>query len=419
MTQTLFLRVGNSLPVFSDAETTALHRKAWDEYFGRRRTKVLLLASLISLPYRVLRVAHEAGADIYVLGAAASRGLRWSRFCKKFVATDHVINGEKDQSLAAEINRAIDRFGIDMVLPGDAPAMRSLLAIKELIAAPLFPAPDLEQFDYLNNKWHFTKLCQSLGVKTPASIVAQDAAELKARIDSGEIALPVIAKPINHDGSLGVVKIEAENVAEKIAAIDYGPIIVQEFIDGADIGASVYCDKGEIKAFIAHELKRATYRSIDDRRILGALARIMHHVGGSGVFNFDMRLAPDGSIYYLECNPRFFFKINLSMLAGVNFVRRGLTGVDDPLPAETAGDVRMPKALAEAALLHPWKVAKRDLKMLWHLWSDPVSHLRELLGIDWEYPKAAAATRHFPAPVMEPAGETEELRAPAQLPRAA
>ena len=37
-----------------------------------------------------------------------------------------------------------------------------------------------------------------------------------------------------------------------------------------------------------------------------------------------MILTPDGAVHYLECNPRFFYKINLSMIAGVNFVAHGL-----------------------------------------------------------------------------------------------
>src|SRR5665213_3619851 len=296
-----------------------------------------MVSSLITMPYRVLRVAGAAGADIYVLGNSHSKCLEHSRFCKKFLLTSQPITGEADACLADEINRRVREFDIDMVLPGDVQATRSLIALRDAIDAPCFPMPTLEQFDRLNDKWFFTNLCGELDILTPKSWHVADAAELRREIEAGRIPLPAIAKPINHDGSLGVIKLDGADALAQLDRIDYAPIIVQEFIEGADIGASVYCERGEIKAFIAHELKRATYRALDDARIEAALARVMGRMGVNGVFNFDMRLAPDGTIYYLECNPRFFFKINLSMLAGVNFIRMGLRASTNTMLAPASG----------------------------------------------------------------------------------
>ncbi|HEY5208763.1 MAG TPA: ATP-grasp domain-containing protein [Stellaceae bacterium] len=366
-----------------------------------QRPRLLMVSSLITMPYRVLRVAGAAGADIYVLGNSHSKCLEHSRFCKKFLLTSQPITGEADACLADEINRRVREFDIDMVLPGDVQATRSLIALRDAIDAPCFPMPTLEQFDRLNDKWFFTNLCGELDILTPKSWHVADAAELRREIEAGRIPLPAIAKPINHDGSLGVIKLDGADALAQLDRIDYAPIIVQEFIEGADIGASVYCERGEIKAFIAHELKRATYRALDDARIEAALARVMGRMGVNGVFNFDMRLAPDGTIYYLECNPRFFFKINLSMLAGVNFIRMGLRASTNTMLAPASGAaVRMPKALAAAAVLTPWKITSRDFQMLWYLCRDPVSSLREALGIDWEYAEDAHH-RHFIAPATE------------------
>jgi predicted ATP-grasp superfamily ATP-dependent carboligase len=362
---------------------------------GLRRPRLLLVSALVSMPYRVLRTADAAGADVYVLGAEMSRCLAHSRFCHAFIPSTRPIDGERDEALAAKIDRHVKQFGIDLVLPGDVQATRSLIATRDLIEAPLFPLPTLQQFDDLNNKWFFTQLCGELGIATPESRIVADAAQLRDELTAGHIPLPAIVKPINHDGGLGVIRIDRETAVAQSAKVDYGPMIVQQFIPGRDIGASVYCDKGEIKAFIAHELARATYRPLADERIEPALARIMARMGVDGVYNFDMRLAPDGEIYYLECNPRFFFKINLSMLAGVNFVAAGLPALGQASgPPQATGAVRFPKALA-AALPTPWKVTARDFRMLWYLWSDPVSSLREALGIDWEYPDRMAQRRHF------------------------
>ncbi|HEX4111572.1 MAG TPA: hypothetical protein VH020_03475, partial [Stellaceae bacterium] len=174
------------------------------------------MSSLISLPYRVMRVAQAAGADVYVLGTVKSACLRYSRYCRQFIPTDVPIIGEAEPRLTAEINRWVSQLGIDMVLPGDVQATRALIATREALDAPCFPLPTLPQFDQLNDKWFFTGLCGELGLLTPKSWFIADTAQLRADIDAGRIPLPAIAKPINHDGSLGVIKLGADDAAAQI-----------------------------------------------------------------------------------------------------------------------------------------------------------------------------------------------------------
>jgi hypothetical protein len=50
--------------------------------------------------------------------------------------------------------------------------------------------------------------------------------------------------------------------------------------------------------------------------------------------------------------------------------------------------------------------------MLWYLWGDPISSLRETLGIDWEYAEAMASQRHFiDAPTEQPAADNKRKAA--------
>ncbi|MGH6990239.1 MAG: hypothetical protein ACREE3_10120, partial [Stellaceae bacterium] len=202
--------------------------------------RVLLLSSLIALPYRVMRVVAAIGAEVHVLGNRRSRGLAKSRACRSFIPTEVPITGARDLALADEINRAVHRLGIGMVLPGDAQATRALIALSDVIAAPLFPLPDLTGFDLLNNKWRFTQFARELGLLTPQSWLVDDAAELRRMVEAATIPLPAIAKPVNYDGGLGVVKLGEAGALKTIDAIDYAPIIAQEFIPGRDIGASIY-----------------------------------------------------------------------------------------------------------------------------------------------------------------------------------
>lgn len=348
-----------------------------------RPLRILMVSAVFRLSYRVLRCAEAAGAEIYILGSSDARGLCYSRSCKKFIPSSIAFDGTARPEVLDEINSAVAKFEIDLVMPSDAPCTRMVIALKDQIAAPCFPLPALNIFDALNNKSAFTEICRELGILCPPSQLFETKQKLLDAINDGDITFPALAKPLSMDGSNGIVRLEAANARERIKQIDYRPILVQDFIAGEDIGASVYCENGEIRSHVLHRLKRWHYSTFDDDNIRDALARIMRRMGVDGVYNFDMRLAKNGDIYFLECNPRFFYKINLSMLTGINFVRAGLP-IGKPTLATVApqSGIRMPKAML-MALLTPWRLKFRDFSMLAYLYSDPIPYIREALRIDW------------------------------------
>jgi predicted ATP-grasp superfamily ATP-dependent carboligase len=360
------------------AETTSQQRRA-------RPLRVLMVCSLFTMAYRIMRCTEATGAEVYVLGNEASKGFRYSLACKQFLLSHVPIDGSASQDVLDEINRTIQRFKIDVVIAGDAPGTRTVCGLKDKLGAPCFPYPSLEQFDFLNNKWYFTQMCAELGVATPPSRLFTSKNELLRALDAGELTFPCMSKALSMEGNHGIHKLYAQSARVTIETIDYFPVLVQDFIPGEDIGTSVYCENGVVKSYILHILKRATYTTFHDDSVRDAVTKIMKKMGCSGVYNFDMRMTDDGKIYYLECNPRLFFKSNLSMLAGINFVQAGLPGCGKPpaeLPNGTAA--RRPKALALTLLTAPWKVTRRDFATLWYMLSDPLPYFREMLRLEWE-----------------------------------
>ncbi len=335
------------------------------------------------MPYRVLRCAQAAGSHVFVLGTDRARGLATSRYCQEFYRTGQLIDGSFASQLAEEINRHVKRLNIDLVLAGDAPSTRSLIAVRHLIDARCFPMPNLDQFDLLNDKWRFINLCNSLEIKCPKTQLFSSKAELERELDAGTIEFPLIAKPLSMDSGIGCVTVQRETAREDLSSIFYHPVLTQEFIAGEDIGASVFCREGEIQAFIAHRYYRATYSTFFADSIYNDIAKLMRAIKAEGVFNFDMRLTPDGQVFYLECNPRFFFKIAMSMLAGINFVSFGLPGHNNcgPQLLSYPVAVQFPKAML-AALLTPWKLGKNYWMILRFLFSDPIPYFREELGLE-------------------------------------
>ncbi len=193
--------------------------------------------------------------------------------------------------------------------------------------------PELRCFDLLNDKWRFGAMCHSLGVKHPRTwLVEGKASLLKAMSESG--ALSDHPQAPQHGRRQWRDVLAEETCESQIASIDYAPIILQDFIPGEDIGASVFCLKGRITGFVGHHFDEQVYTTFFDADILGEIEKIVAPLKLDGVFNFDMRRAPDGAIWWLECNPRFYSKMAMTMANGLKFVALGLTrredGPDDP-----------------------------------------------------------------------------------------
>ena len=344
-------------------------------------TRVLILAATYALPYRVMRCARQANAETYVLGNLGAQVLAVSRYCTKFSLSHTIIAGQYDENLVLEVNCLARELGITMILPGDAASTRALIACRHLIELPCFPLPGLEQFDLLNDKSSFAGLCDTLGIRQPATRCFADADLLAAEIAAGLLTYPAVAKAPSWSASQGLVVLNRSDAAEKARRINYRPIIVQEFIAGRDIVASLYCQGGRIAAFIAHEYHRRVYTTFWSDRIFDDLTRLAARIGADGVYNFDMIAADDGNIYYLECNPRFFYSIDLAMLAGINFVALGLGDNAAPVPHRVPHGtlVRRPEAVLTAPRC--WsRLTSRDWAATRYAYSDPIPYVLDIIG---------------------------------------
>jgi ribosomal protein S6-L-glutamate ligase RimK-like protein len=348
--------------------------------------RLLLLADAFQLAYRVLRCARATGAEVYVLGNPGATALRSSRHCQRFFPSACIIHGQRDPALALDINCLVREYGISLVMPADAPSTRSLIASRDLIQAPCFPLPSLAEFDLLNDKWGFAGLCLQLDIRHPNSTLFSDTTALARAIATSDVKFPVVAKPLSMSGGVGIVLFDGTDTEQRLRAINYQPILLQDFIAGEPIGASIYAHRGRIEAFIAHHYRRRVYTAFPDDQIYYDLEKIVAHCALTGVYNFDMILTPDGAVYYLECNPRFFYKINLSMIAGINFVAHGLAHIRNSLHpsvdrsiVEEAVRVRFPEALLLSLLRH--RPTARDWAMAAYLYSDPVPYLLEKLKL--------------------------------------
>ena len=306
----------------------------------RKSSAVLILASAWRLPYRTLRCAARCFDRIYVLGTKEAGPLARSLFCQSF---HYLPLGESfDRTSVPVINRLCAQLSIDWVIPSDAHTTRFLAESGAMLGSKSYPVPDTSTFDLLNDKSTFISLCRKLDIPTPRTEVLPDKQQLINRLQDGHLKLPLVAKPTNMEGSQGVMVLHSGEALGMAGRLRYEPILAQEYIDGRDLCAFYFCRQGKVELEALYHHGGHFLEFIDHHDISRQCRRIIEATAYDGVIGFDVRQRDTSDFYFLECNPRFWYNMELTMLAGFNFVEVGVKVpkcCDQPLKTTLAGKV--------------------------------------------------------------------------------
>jgi glutathione synthase/RimK-type ligase-like ATP-grasp enzyme len=370
----------------------------------------LMVAFAFGLPYHVLRTATAAGTRVHVLGSGPSRGLRASRFCASYRNSAASGNGEQDHEVVlGEIEEIVRQNGIDIVFPSDDVSTRLLASVGDRLPVRSTPLPDLATFDLLNDKWNFTRFALAHGVRVPQGWSYDRREQLRRDLLSGALELPVTVKPTNQSGSRGVMHIRHRGEICQIDEIDYHPILVHRHIIGETIGISAICRDGKI---LAHATQRR-----DDRRfqlfanpdLVDNVARLAAATRLNGPANFDAVLEDkSGLAYIVECNPRFWFTIYMSMIVGLNFfdcaLRDEALSPGAPVSLDD-GEIRLS---AKRLITAPWQASPQDWRHAAYTLGDPLVYFLQRRKFFDDRDIAVQAAKMQP---YEPVAEIEPRRA--------
>ncbi|MBD8906667.1 ATP-grasp domain-containing protein [Methylorubrum zatmanii] len=331
--------------------------------------RALVLADGLRIQYRVLRCASECFEEVYVLGAGDAHFLKRSRFCDRFFSFSGDYSNIHPFELA-EIRRFCARHEIDMVLPSCSRTTRLLSTHGDRIGAPFYPVPARETFDALDDKWRFAGVCAELGLPIPLTRRFETVADLSRDPERDRIGFPLILKPTAMSGGCGVRRIDTAQ--ELPAQVGYSPVLCQSYVPGEELSAFYLCHAGRITASFSY---RRTFARLEELRVPAIdahAARLVAHFRYDGVIGFDVRRRPDGEIAFIECNPRFWYHMDVAMLAGLNFVTLGCRlrdGEDGPAGADTL-EIRSPRRLC-GNLLTPWRLNRAERAYLRYIIRDP------------------------------------------------
>lgn len=138
-----------------------------------------------------------------------------------------------------------------------------------------------------------------------------DKNEFFADLDNGTAKFPVFVKPARGSASISISKVFDRETVDLLFAHEDG-LMIQEYLDGQEIGADVYIDmiSGEVVSIFtkkkikmrAGETDKAM--SFKDEKLFDLIKEFVNRAGYIGQIDIDI-FDIDGEYYISEVNPRF------------------------------------------------------------------------------------------------------------------
>jgi predicted ATP-grasp superfamily ATP-dependent carboligase len=165
----------------------------------------------------------------------------------------------------------------------------------------------------------------------PRSRLLSSVDDLILHLRDESLKPPLVIKPLEMWGGYGVKLFKKDDPLSALEAIDYRPVLAQQYIDGEDLCAFYFCRNGHARYEVIYRPGLSSIEYIEDDDVRQECRKIIEATQFDGVIGFDIRKSSNGNLYFLECNPRFWYNMELVMLAGMNFVKFGIVGADADL----------------------------------------------------------------------------------------
>ena len=173
------------------------------------------------------------------------------------------------------------------------------------------------------DKYEMYKYLSTNGYKCAKSYI--DKNEFYKDLEKGNIDFPVFVKPYKGSASININKVNSREEINTLFDL-YDDLLIQEFLDGQEIGADVYIDpisNKVVSIFTKEKIKMRAgetdkARSFKDDKLFGLITELVEKIGYK--YMIDMDIFRIGNEYYIsEINPRFGGGYPHAYEAGVNF----------------------------------------------------------------------------------------------------
>lgn len=159
------------------------------------------------------------------------------------------------------------------------------------------------------DKFQMYSWLETHGYRCAKSYMDKDA--FFADVDAGVITYPVFVKPARGSASISISKVYDRETVELLFAHEDG-LMIQEFLDGQEIGADVYIDMVShevVSIFTKKKLKMRAGEtdkavSFQDEKLFALIEQFVKNAGYNGQIDIDI-FDVNGEYYISEVNPRF------------------------------------------------------------------------------------------------------------------
>lgn len=132
-----------------------------------------------------------------------------------------------------------------------------------------------------------------------------------ADVAAGNAKYPVFVKPARGSASIAISKVYDRETIELLFAHSDG-LMIQEFLDGQEIGADVYIDMNSHRVVSIFTKKKILMRagetdkavSFQDEKLFALIKQFAEEAGYTGQIDIDL-FQVDGEYFISEVNPRF------------------------------------------------------------------------------------------------------------------
>lgn len=130
-------------------------------------------------------------------------------------------------------------------------------------------------------------------------------------VDAGKVSYPVFVKPYRGSASISISKVYDKETVDLLFNHE-DDLMIQEFLDGQEIGADVYIDliSGEVVSIFTKEKIKMRAGETDkavsfkDPELFALIAKFVNEAGYRGQIDIDI-FEINGEYYISEVNPRF------------------------------------------------------------------------------------------------------------------
>lgn len=188
------------------------------------------------------------------------------------------------------------------------------------------------------DKYKMFKYLESNGFKTAKTYIDKD--EFYNDLDVGLINFPVFVKPYRGSASININKVNSRDEIDTLFKVN-DDLIIQEFMDGQEIGADIYIDpisKKVVSIFTKEKIKMRAgetdkSRSFKDEKLFQLIKKVVEKIGY--VYMIDMDIFKINGEYYIsEINPRFGGGYPHAYESGVNFPKlivNSMNGIENKI----------------------------------------------------------------------------------------